>query len=89
MGQLEGELAAAQREEEELVRELEQLKVENSGVEEELEEQAAARERLEGEEELYWRQYSKHQARLLQAEDEYRSLDSQLKYTQVGTNILF
>jgi len=82
VGQLEGELAAAQREEEELVRELEQLKVENSGVEEELEEQAAARERLEGEEELYWRQYSKHQARLLQAEDEYRSLDSQLKYTQ-------
>jgi len=79
---LEADLAAAQEEEAELVRELEQLRVEEKAVEEELGAQTEARARLESEEEEYWRQYSRHQARLLQAEDEYRSLDCQLRHTQ-------
>jgi beclin 1 len=33
-------------------------------------------------EEHYWREYSRHKHQLLQAEDEYRSLDSQLRATQ-------
>jgi len=80
--QLESELAAAQEEEAELLRELQRLRLENTAVEKELEIQAEARARLESEEEQYWRQYSRHQSRLLQAEDEYRSLDCQLRYSQ-------
>lgn len=80
--QLEAELVAAQEEEAELLRELDRLRVENTAVEQELEEQAQARDRLAAEEEQYWRQYSRHQSRLLQAEDEYRSLDCQLRYSQ-------
>ena len=56
---LEADLAAAQEEEAELVRELEQLRVEEKAVEEELGAQTEARARLESEEEEYWRQYSR------------------------------
>ena len=52
-------MAAAQEEEAELVRELEQLRVEEKAVEEELGAQTKARARLESEEEEYWRQYSR------------------------------
>ena len=56
---LEADLAAAQEEEAELVRELEQLRVEEKAVEEELAAQTEARARSESEEEEYWRQYSR------------------------------
>ena len=59
MDTLEEDLAAAQEEEAELVRELEQLRVEEKAVEEELAAQTEARARLESEEEEYWRQYSR------------------------------
>ena len=49
---LEADLAAAQEEEAELVRELEQLRVEEKAVEEELAAQTEARARLESEEEV-------------------------------------
>ena len=57
---LEADLTAAQEEEAELVRELEQLRVEEKAVEEELGAQTEARSRLESEEEEYWRQYSRY-----------------------------
>ena len=82
LGQLQVELDGLKLEEQELVEELETLKQENEKIDRELEVESRARERLEEEEEQYWRQYSLHKQQLLLAEDEYRSLDCQLRYNQ-------
>jgi len=79
---LETELEQLLLEESQLQSQLEALKVEEDRVGVELKQQAVQREELEKEEERYWREYSRHKQRLLQAEDEYRSLDSQLRSTQ-------
>lgn len=82
LGQLQVELDSLKLEEEELVQELETLKQENEKIDSELEVQTQAKARLEEQEEQYWRQYSLHKQQLLLAEDEYRSLDCQLRYNQ-------
>merc|ERR1719474_1446769 len=64
------------------MQELQDLKKEDGRVKSELAEQARRREELEKEEERYWREYSRHKQQLLNAEDEYRSLDWQLRITQ-------
>jgi len=79
---LEAELSSLKMEEQQLVEELEMLKQENKSIDEELEQQHKAREMLEQQEEEYWKQYSHHKQQLLLAEDEYRSLDCQLRYNQ-------
>jgi len=79
---LEAELSSLKIEEQQLVEELEMLKQENKSIDEELEQQHKAREMLEQQEEEYWKQYSHHKQQLLLAEDEYRSLDCQLRYNQ-------
>merc|ERR1719474_479340 len=63
------------------MQELQDLKKEDGRVKSELAEQARRREELEKEEERYWREYSRHKQQLLNAEDEYRSLDWQLRNT--------
>jgi len=85
---LEEELSSLMREEQQLVEELKDLKEENKTIEEELEEQGKARAELESQEEEYWRQYSGHKQQLLLAEDEYRSLDCQLRHNQDQLNKL-
>merc|ERR1719412_1064742 len=82
LGQLQEELDGLKLEEQELVEELETLKQENEKIDSELEVQTRGKERLEEQEEQYWRQYSRHKQQLLLAEDEYRSLDCQLRYNQ-------
>ena len=82
LGQLQVELDSLKLEEQELVQELETLKQENEKIDSELEVQTQGKERLEEQEEQYWRQYSLHKQQLLLAEDEYRSLDCQLRYNQ-------
>jgi len=82
VAELEVELASLMREEEQLVEELQQLKSDNKRIDEELEQQRVARQQLEVQEEQYWRQYSQHKQQLLLAEDEYSSLDCQLRYNQ-------
>jgi len=82
VGQLETELSQLQQEEQQLMADLEQLKLEHCQIDEELNEQTKQREKLEREEDQYWKQYSKHKQELLAAEDEYRSLDCQLRYAQ-------
>ena len=44
-----------------------------------------SRQQLEVEEEQYWRQYSQHKQQLLLAEDEYSSLDCQLRYKNISS----
>ena len=52
---------------------VQELKVDEDRVGDELKEQARKREELERDEERYWREYSRHKQQLLQAEDEYRN----------------
>jgi len=82
VSELEQELAMLKKEEKQLVAELSNIKEENEKVDKEIEEQTKEKLRLEKEEERYWKEYSKHQQKLLWAEDEYRSLDCQLRYNQ-------
>ena len=82
LASLQLELDSLKLEEEQLVQELETLKLENDKIDEELDVEARSRESLEEQEEKYWRQYSLHKQQLLLAEDEYRSLDCQLRYNQ-------
>jgi len=82
LGQLQAELDSLKLEEQELVQELDTLKQENEDIDSSLETQNSARESLEEQEEQYWKQYSLHKQQLLLAEDEYRSLDCQLRYNQ-------
>jgi len=79
--ELEVELQKLMDEESKLMQELQDLKKEDGRVKSELAEQARRREELEKEEERYWREYSRHKQQLLNAEDEYRSLDWQLRNT--------
>jgi len=79
---LETELQQLQLQESQLNQELEDLKGEENSADSMLAEAVRRREELEREEERYWREYSRHKHKLLQAEDEYRSLDLQLRTTQ-------
>ena len=44
-----------------------------------------SRQQLEVQEEQYWRQYSQHKQQLLLAEDEYSSLDCQLRSENISS----
>ena len=44
-------------------------------------EQVEERDKLEREEQRYWREYSKYKRELLMAEDDFRSLDCQVAQT--------
>jgi len=79
---LENELQQLQLQESQLNQELEDLKEEENSADTLLKEAVRRREELEKEEERYWREYSRHKQKLLHAEDEYRSLDLQLRTTQ-------
>ena len=82
VAQLETELRQLQLEEAGLMTDLSSLKAEDGEIEAKLAAATRQREQLEKEEEHYWREYSRHKHELLLAEDEYRSLDSQLRSTQ-------
>jgi len=79
---LEDDLQQLQLQESQLNQELETLKQEEVETESELKEAVTQRELLEQQEEKYWREYTSHKQKLLLAEDEYRSLDLQLRNTQ-------
>lgn len=88
VGQLEAKLAQLKAEEEQIRNDLLALKGENLKLDHELEEQAKEREKLDNEEEKYWKEYTKHKQRLVLAEDEYRSLDAQIRHTQASLDKL-
>jgi beclin 1 len=79
---LGNELKKLQMEESNLKGQLETLKEDQSEAESDLAEQKEERSKLEAAEAKYWKEYSRHKRQLLTAEDDFRSLDCQLKYTQ-------
>lgn len=78
---LEKELAEMKLEEESLRDELSQLQVKEKAAREAVAKQEKEKERIAAEEERYWREYTRHRRDLLLAEDQYRSLECQLSYT--------
>ncbi|XP_067007749.1 beclin-1-like protein [Anabrus simplex] len=79
---LEKELDELKAEEQRLMEELATLQEKEKVVKEALAEQEREHERLDGEEERYWREYTRHRRDLMLTEDEFRSLECQLHYAQ-------
>lgn len=79
---LEKELDKLNLEEETLKHQLQMIKAELKQSQDTLMEQKAEREKLEKEEQKYWKEYSRYKRQLLTAEDDFRSLDCQLRYSQ-------
>ena len=67
-------------EEKALQLELATLKTDSDKVQQEVEEQISAKEKLEIEEEKYWQEYSKYKRELVQAEDAYKSSECKVNY---------
>ncbi|XP_043473752.1 beclin-1-like protein [Leptopilina heterotoma] len=80
MENLSKELHDATAEENRIISELEALRNEETYTKSAIRQQEIERERLQSEEERYWREYSKHRRDLMLAEDECRSLECQLAY---------
>lgn len=76
------ELDDLKAEEERLKAELNSIEEEEVKLKRDIEEQEKIKERLARDEELYWKEYSKHRHEYILVEDEQRSLDCRLNYTQ-------
>ncbi|XP_076165892.1 beclin-1-like Atg6 isoform X1 [Ptiloglossa arizonensis] len=74
------ELQDVKSEEERMINELEALRKEEIATRNAIAQQERERDRLQCEEQKYWKEYSKHKRDLILAEDEYRSLECQLAY---------
>ncbi|XP_015518319.1 beclin-1-like protein isoform X2 [Neodiprion pinetum] len=74
------ELHDIKAEEERMIGELEALQREEAATRTAIAEQERERERLQGEEERYWKEYSRHRRDMMFAEDEFRSLENQVAY---------
>lgn len=72
MENLVKELQDVQSEEERMIRELEALRKEEIATKNAIVEQEIERERLQSQEERFWKEYSKHKRDVLLAEDECR-----------------
>lgn len=71
---LSKELAELRREEEELIRKLEEIELERGKVAEKMESEKERSKLLEIEEKKYWMEYSEYQKELLEYEDEQQRL---------------
>lgn len=69
------ELADVKAEEERMIQELEALRKEEAVTRNAIIEQELERERLQNEEQRYWKEYSRHRRDLILAEDECRRYD--------------
>lgn len=79
---LEKELSDLEDEERRLMADLSKLKREEDAIKSTIKFQEEERERLDGEEEKYRREYTKHRRDLMLTEDEHRGLECQIAYAQ-------
>ncbi|KAF5281826.1 hypothetical protein FQA39_LY05040 [Lamprigera yunnana] len=79
---LENELQDLRNEEKRLLEELETMKEEEVATLKAIKDQEAISQRLSNDEERYWREYTRHRRDLMATDDEYRSVECQLEYTQ-------
>lgn len=76
------EVENLKNEETKLLKELEVLMKDEENIKESIRIQEEEKKRLKNEDEKYWREYTKHRKELISAEDEYRSLECQLNYSK-------
>jgi len=81
-------LRALEEEEEQLLKRLAALEVEKKAMEEEKKTHDQEMETLEEEEVKYWKAYSEYKRQVLELEDDQRSVDNNLKYTQIQVDKL-
>lgn len=79
---LEKELQDLNEKEKKLIDELSILQINESEVKSAIKLQEEERARLEIQEERYWREYTKHRRELMTTEDDYRSLEFRIAYSQ-------
>ncbi|KAJ9589322.1 hypothetical protein L9F63_017481, partial [Diploptera punctata] len=79
---LEKELEDLKSEEQRLLQELATLQESEQTVKKAIAEQEAEQCRLDGEENRYWREYTRHRLDLLVTDDDSRSLECQLQYAK-------
>lgn len=82
LSKLEKELGDLKGEEERLIEELAALKKESDALKTAIKQQEEETERLQTEEQKYWREYTKQRRDLMLADDEKKSLDCQVMYAQ-------
>ncbi|KRT79646.1 hypothetical protein AMK59_8325 [Oryctes borbonicus] len=82
LSELQKELEDIENEEKRLYEELGALTEEEKETLKAIEEQEAEAKRLAQEEHRYWKEYTKYRKDYLNTDDEYRSLECQLAYTQ-------
>lgn len=82
LGDLEKELEDLNDEEKRLIEELDALQEEEKVTVEAIEEKDKERERLVQEENRYWAEYTKHKRDYMLTDEESKSIDLQLQYTQ-------
>ncbi|KAJ8925920.1 hypothetical protein NQ315_009772 [Exocentrus adspersus] len=83
LNDLEKELSDLKAEEQRLLEELEALKKEEAESLKAIDEQEAVSERLSQEEERYFKEYARHRRDVIVTEEEGRSLECQLNYTNM------
>ena len=86
--QLAEKLEAFQVEEKDLLKELAQLEEEKIKMENEKKVHEEELEKLSEEEDKYWKSYSEYKRQVLELEDDQRSVDLNLKYTQTQVDKL-
>lgn len=79
---LERELDDLKSEEDRLIEELTTLRKESDSLKVAIKVQDAETDRLQSEEQKYWREYTKHRHDLMLVDDEKRSLECQIAYAQ-------
>lgn len=79
---LDKELQQLKESEQELLKELANLKAEEKILNEAIEQEELVKEKLHEQEESYWREYTKHRRELMLTEDDKRSLECQIAYSK-------
>ncbi|XP_023177920.2 beclin-1-like protein [Drosophila hydei] len=79
---LDKELQQLKDSEQELLKELANLKAEEKILNDAIEQEELVKEKLHEQEESYWREYTKHRRELMLTEDDKRSLECQIAYSK-------
>ncbi|XP_036323452.1 beclin-1-like protein [Rhagoletis pomonella] len=82
IAELEKELGELQESESRMLSKLEKLKLEEESLNEEIKKEEEEKNKLQQQEAVYWREYTKHRRELMLTEDDKRSLECQISYAE-------
>ncbi|XP_075157121.1 beclin-1-like Atg6 [Haematobia irritans] len=82
VSELEKELAELKENEQKLLDQLSELKIEEQSLNKAIENEEKEKQKLQDQEASYWREYTKHRRELMLTEDDKRSLECQIAYVE-------